>query len=366
VIRANLVAFPLAAAASLSSAGCIKQMLTDGQIAATRQAADALDTVGDYELARSGAQSGLTQFEGMHALAPSNDDALFLLTKGWTGYGFGFVEDEMEAAEDAGDDDLAEYQRKRARMAYDRATFYGLQSITARADGFEQAKKSEQTLAKWLADHFTSASDIPTLFWTGQGWMERVNVMKGDDNEGPAFVAELYVGVSMVERAVALDPSFEHYSGLVTLGAYHARNGMAELDQAKQLFDTALAKTEGKSLLVPLNYATKYACVKADGVLYQDMLNRVLVAADPDPHQRLENAIAKRRAKRWLGKKRVKDQCGIDLTAAAPSPAPAAAPAPAQTPGAVPAPPAPRAPAAAPAPAGRPAGAGGVAPSAAK
>ena len=30
---------------------------------------------------------------------------------------------------------------------------------------------------------------------------------------------------------MALDPSFEHYSGLVTLGAYHARTAMAELDR---------------------------------------------------------------------------------------------------------------------------------------
>jgi hypothetical protein len=328
----NLLRLPILVAVSLASVGCIKQMLTDGQISATRQAAGALDTVGDYELARSGAQAGLVQFEGMHQLSPDNEDALFLLTKGWTGYGYGFIEDEMEAAEDSGDDDMAEYQRKRARMAYDRATFYGLQVVTERADGFEQAKKSEQALSKWLADHFASQNDVPTLFWAGQAWMERVNVMKGDDNEGPAFVAELYVGVALVERAVALDPSYEHYSGLVTLGAYHARTGMAELDQAKQLLDTALAKTEGKTLLVPLNYATKYACVKGDGVLYQDMLNRVLVAPDPDPHQRLVNAIAKRRAKRWLGKKRVKDQCGIDLTTAGPAAAPAAAPAPAASP----------------------------------
>jgi hypothetical protein len=143
--------------------------------------------------------------------------------------------------------------------------------------------------------------------------------MKGDDQEGPAFVAELYVGVAMLERAYALDPSFEHFSVLIALGAYHARTTVAELDQAKQMFDMALAKTEGKSLLVPLIYATKYACMKADGALYQDMLNRVLQAQDPDPQQRLTNAIAKRRAKRWLYKKRVKDECGIDL--AGPSPA---------------------------------------------
>jgi hypothetical protein len=299
----------------VASTGCIKSTLTNGQISATREASAAFDTIGDYELARSGAQSGIVQFEGMHVLAPDNADALFLLTKGWVGYGFGFVEDEMEAAADAGDEDLADYHRKRARMAYDRAVFYGLQLLDQTDHGFDAAKKNEITLSKWLSDNFTSKDDAEALFWTGYGWLARVDLMKGDDTEGPAFIADLYIGVAMIERAVALDPTNEHYSGLIVLAAYHARTGMAEMDQAKQMFDTVLAKTEGKNLMVQLNYAIKYACMKGDATLYQDMINKVLQAPDPDPHQRLTNAIAKRRAKRWLGKHRVKDACGIDLAA---------------------------------------------------
>jgi hypothetical protein len=307
------LALPVVAALALGSTGCIKSTLTNGQISATREASAAFDTIGDYELARGAAQSGLIQFEGMHVLAPDNTDALFMLTKGWVGYGFGFVEDEMEAAEDAGDDDLADYHRKRARMAYDRAVFYGLELLSHTAHGFDNVKKNELTLAKWLSDNFTDNDDAPSLFWTGYGWLARVNLMKGDDTEGPAFVADLYIGVAMLERAVALDPSLEHYSGMIALAAYHARTGMAEMDQAKQMFDAALAKTEGKNLMVQLNYATRYACMKGDGALYQDMIAKVLAAPDPDPKQRLTNAIAKRRAKRWLGKHRVKDACGIDL-----------------------------------------------------
>jgi hypothetical protein len=346
-MRSNLLSALSLAVLLVGSTGCVKKMLTDGQIEATRQASSSFDTIGDYELAKSAAQAGLVQFEGMHQLAPDNNDALFMLTKGWTGYGFGFIEDELEAAQDRGDDDLVDYQRKRARMAYDRAVFYGLQMVTQKAGGFDQAKKNEQTLAKWLADNFTSKEDAQNLFWTGYAWAARVDLMKGDDEEGPVFVAELYVGVAMVERAVALDPTIEHYSGLIVLGAYHARTNMAELDQAKQLLDTALAKTEGKNLMVQLNYGVKYACMKGDGATYQQMLSKVLEAQDPDPQQRLANAIAKRRAKRWLGKKRVKEQCGIDLSAPAPAapaaapppptPAPPAAPAPAPVPSAVPA-----------------------------
>src|SRR3989442_9815097 len=78
--------------------GCVKKMLINGQIEGTRQASTAFDTLGDWELAYTAASSGIVQFEGMHQLAPDNDDALFLLTKGWTGYGYGFAEDEMEDA----------------------------------------------------------------------------------------------------------------------------------------------------------------------------------------------------------------------------------------------------------------------------
>ncbi len=194
-MRTPLLTFALAAGLSLGTTGCIKAMLVNGQIEGTRKASAAFDTIGDYELARSAAQAGLVQFEGMHRLAPDNSDALFMLTKGWVGYGFGFVEDEMEAAEDAGDDDLVDYHRKRARMAYDRAAFYGLQLLAQNADGFEQAKKTEQTLVKWLSDNFSSQEDAEDLFWTGYAWMARVNLMKGDDTEGPALIAELYVGV---------------------------------------------------------------------------------------------------------------------------------------------------------------------------
>jgi tetratricopeptide (TPR) repeat protein len=312
-MRPVLLATLAAALASLLDLGCINKILTNGEIESTRRAADSFDTIGDYELALAATQAGLVQFEGMHALAPDNGDALFLLVKGWTGYAYGFLEDELEVAEDAGDDDMADYQRKRARMAYDRAAFYGLRAMAQKAEGFDRVKVNQQALSKWLADHFTSRDDVPSLFWTGNAWASRVDLMKGDDAEGPAFVAELFVGVAMMERAMAIDPGFEHYTALAALGAYHARSNVAELEQARQLLDAALAKTDQKSLIVPLLYATKYACMKGDPVMYQDMLNRVLLAPDPDPRQRLTNAIAKRRARRWLGKRRAKEECGIDL-----------------------------------------------------
>jgi hypothetical protein len=302
---------------ALPSAGCIKSMLINGQIEGTRQGSAAFDTIGDFELAERAAASGIVQFEGMLTLAPGNADALFLLTKGWTGYAYGFAEDQMEAAEDLGERELAEYHRMRAVTAYTRALGYGLELLGQRAKGFDDAKKSEAGLKAWLAEHFTSKDDAGDLFWTGYAWTARTNLMK-DDAEA---VANLYVGVAILQHGIALDEAYNTYSGLVVLGAYHARTATAELDEAKRLFDLALEKTEGKALLTKLQYATKYACAKVDAAMYTKFLQEILAAEDTVPELRLMNTIAKRKAKRWLGEKRMFDMCSLEPVPAAETPA---------------------------------------------
>jgi hypothetical protein len=313
----TILASALCACLALASTGCVKKMLTNGQISATRNASGAFSTIGDYELARSAASAGLIQFEGMHRLAPDNTDALFLLTKGWVGFGYGFAQDDMEAALDAGNEELAEYHKKRAKMAYDRAVFYGLELMSHRAEGFEAAKKKDhEAFVAWLREHFTDPEDAETLFWVGYAWLARVNLLK----DVPELVADLWIGIAMLEHSAHLNPELEHFGATVALGAYHARTGMAELDDAKKKFDLALEKTGHKTLLVQLNYATRYACVKGDRALYEKMLNEVLQAEDPDPDQRLTNTMAKRRAKRAMSREKMMD-CGFDMST--PSAAPA-------------------------------------------
>jgi hypothetical protein len=302
-MRTRLLTLALAAGLALGQTGCLKKMIFDGTVQSTRKGAGALDTVADYELARSAASAGLAQFEGMHRIGPNNTDALFLLTKGWVGYGFAFAEDDYEAAVDANNEDLADYHKRRARMAYERGVFYGLELLGHKAEGFDAAKKNEETFKKWLDGNFDDAEDAPELFWTGYAWLARVNISKDD----PAMVGELFIGIAMLEKARQLDESYNHYAALAALGAYHARTAMSEMDDAQKLFEEALQKTERKSLVVQLNYATRYACNKGDKALYEKLLNEVLTSDDPDPQQRLTNAVAKRRAKRALTKARMEN-----------------------------------------------------------
>ena len=190
-------------------------------------------------------------------------------------------------------------------MAYDRAIFYGLELLGHEADGFAQASKNDKDLQAWLAKSFTDKEDAVNLFWTGYAWMSRVNLLQDD----PAMVADLFIGVALMQRSLDLDPDYYGASAMVAMAAYHGRTADAEVDLAKKLFDQALQKTQHKALTVQLTYA-QMACILGDKGLYDRMLKEVIEANDPDPQQRFNNMLAKRRARRYLSPKRTAD-CGF-------------------------------------------------------
>lgn len=304
-MRKHLLGIAITATLALGNAGCIKKMMIDSQIRATRLGSGAADTIGDFEVARGAASAGVLQFEGMHRLAPDNEDALFLLTRSWTGWGYAFAQDDYEVALLKGDDDLAEYHKGRAKLAFDRAIYYGLELVGKKAKGFEDARKSADGIKEWLEKHFDDREDAETLYWLGSAWLARVNLLKDE----PEYVADLFVGVAILQRSRDLDPEVNAWGATSTLAAYHARTSMAELDESKRLLDLALAKTQRKSLGILLNKA-KYACSKGDQPLYEKVLNEILAAEDPDPNLRLQNTIAKRRAKRALSPMAM-EECGF-------------------------------------------------------
>lgn len=295
-------------ALSLSSTGCIKQMVLEGQIAGTREASAAIDTLTDYEVAKTIAFNGIGQFEGMHYLAPDNEDALYMLAKGWTSGTFAFIEDEMEQAEDEEGLEGPRYLslKNRAIAGYDRGLQYALQLLALYHPGFEDARKNDETIRAYTAEFTDPERDAPALFWAGYAWISKVNVQKED----PVAVADLWIGVALMERSVALDPKFMNGSGHTILGAYHARTAMAELEDAKKHFDQAIAIHGGKMLLTQVQYAAKYHCLKGDKDAYVKVLTEVVEAGDVFPEQRLTNVVAKRRAARYLGKVRMRE-CGF-------------------------------------------------------
>jgi tetratricopeptide (TPR) repeat protein len=303
-----MLAALLAAGLSLTATGCLKKILTDGQIKSTLTGSAGAQTIQDYEVARSMAYAGLGQFEGMHYLAPDNPNALFLLTRSWAGVGFGFIEDDYEQAYEKEDDVMAEYHLARARAAHARARYYGIELLGLTADGFEEARTNAETIRAWLVKNFDEEDQAETLLWAGYAWMAHVAVHR----DMPEVVAELHVGVAIVERSIELDEDAQYATGHTILGAYHARTAMAELDESKKHFERALELNQGRFLPTKLNFAQRYYCAKGDRASYDKLLNEVLSAPDTLPEARLPNVIAKRRARRYLTHEIWQEECGFN------------------------------------------------------
>ena len=288
----------------LGMTGCIQQMLVDEQLASTRKAMPGINTVGDFEVARTSVYASLGTLEGLHRLSPDNAEGLFLLTKGWAGAGTSFIEDEWETAEDAGNETMAEYHRTRARAAYTRAVHYGVERLEQKADGFERARRNPEVMKRWLAAF--EKEDVPSLFWTGYAWIARVGVSK----DIPQLVRELGIGVAMIERVVELDETYEHGLAHVILGTFHARMPTAELDKAQQHFERAFQINQGRLLITKVQYARTLYCWKKDKSNYEKLLQEVIDAGDPLPTERLSNMISQRRAQRLLSDARM-SRCGF-------------------------------------------------------
>ena len=94
-------------------------------------------------------------------------------------------------------------------MAYERAVFYGLELLGHEADGFNDAKKNEDTFKKWLDKNFDDKEDAENLFWVGYAWLGRVNIAKDE----PALVGDLFIGVAMLEKSVQLEPRVQPLLG---------------------------------------------------------------------------------------------------------------------------------------------------------
>jgi hypothetical protein len=159
-----------------------------------------------------------------------------------------------------------------------------------------------------LETNFKDKAHAEPLFWLGFAWTAGTEQQK-DNAEA---VANLWIGVELLKRSAALDNTYNGSTAMALLGSYYGRTATAELELSKKTFDEAIALTQGKSLIISIGYAQKYACARQDAELYTKLLKGVL-AANPEVNElRLMEMVAKRRAQRWLGERRAFDNCSIE------------------------------------------------------
>ncbi|HVU03003.1 MAG TPA: TRAP transporter TatT component family protein [Polyangiaceae bacterium] len=281
-------------------------MIYEDSLKWTREASDAIQTMHDYESAKDAAYGNMGMLEGLHKLVPDNEDGLLLLVRSWSGISFAFMDDEREEAIEKKDEALEKYHEARARAGFKRARFYGNELIELQAKGFKEAQKNADTLRAYLKENFDDKKYAEELLWTAFSIVGRINF----DMDNPETVAELWIGVELLEHVTRLDPTIEYGTAYTMLGA--ARAGLQEYDLAKQDFDAGEKIAGGRLLTNQVTMAQRYYCPKRDKKNYFAMLHAVLDAKDPLPEQRLSNTIAKRRAQRYLNNKIWQQDCAFE------------------------------------------------------
>ncbi|HEY5678249.1 MAG TPA: TRAP transporter TatT component family protein, partial [Myxococcales bacterium] len=211
--------------------------------AASRVVADALSSGAgnvygsddDPELVRDAVPFGLKTLEALLERHPEHEGLLLSLASGFTQYTFAFVDSDADALEMAGKSAQARPVRERARHLYLRARDYGLRGLEARHKGSAAKLREIRDLDPTLGA--LNKDDVPLVYWTAASWALAIAAGKEDI----ALVSQLPVPGALVERALALDESFDE-------GALHefsiswqaAQGGEDGLRSATRHFERAI------------------------------------------------------------------------------------------------------------------------------
>ncbi len=282
--------------ASLGAGGCTTLKHT-----AINQVGDALAAGGttfsaddDPALVQAAAPFSLKLMESLLAENPTHRGLLLAAASGFTQYGYAFVQQDADEMEDK-DVAAAAVLRARAGRLYLRAHNYGLRGLAVAHVDFAAQLRADPRAAALVC----TPTDVPLLYWTAVSWCAAIAVAK----DQPALIAELPMAEALIDRALALDESYDRGAIHAFLVTYEmARPGTSgdPAVRAEQHFNRALALSGGTQASPLVAFAEAVCIQRQDRARFQAVLNQAL-AINPDlqPESRLLNLVMQRRA-RWL------------------------------------------------------------------
>jgi TRAP transporter T-component len=288
----------LAVGLSTLSACDTAKLAADSTAALFGRAAPGVEQHWDYDLVGKSFPASIVQLEGLLRVVPDNEVIGLSLIAAYVGYGTGWIEDRVEVADIEDDWEEADYLRRRALVMYTRSWELSKHFLRNRDDRFDEALKGGvDSLETWLDEVFVEKKDAAILLWAGASLGARINMGMEDIDT----VADLPLAKVILSRSVELDPDFMFMIGRMTMGVLAASEFPPDMDSAKLILDEVLEKTERRNLMVQMNMARHYAVNIGDPKLFKDLLQEVVDAGDVLPEARISNAIARRRAARYLG-----------------------------------------------------------------
>ncbi len=287
---------------AVALSGCSLQKITVNQTADVLwKGRTALESEPDPQFAREALPASLKTVETFLVSSPHNRKLLRMLAKGYFSYSFAFLEGDLMRLQASGaSDEQLDAVRRRAVIHYMKSHRYGLRLLDDPA--FAKAAESLNLAEVKKLLKGMDKDDVPGLFWTAYGWGSAANLAQNDAD----LVAALPIVQAIMERVVQLDDRFFYGGAHLFFGVYYGSRppmygGKPAL--AKKHFEEAMREFGDRNMLIPALYARFYAT--AAGVQDRKLFERLLhIVLDKDvskyPKLRLNNEIAKRRAKYWL------------------------------------------------------------------
>lgn len=294
-VRASRGATLAAGLLLISTLGCsaIKKAVINS-VAGSLGGASAFATDDDPELVEGALPFALKTLESLLGESPENPNLLLSACQGFTLYGAGFVEVDAEQLEVTSYRE-AKHQYERALKLYLRGRAYCFRALDLAHPGSTEALKlsPEDALAG------ARAGDVRLLFWSAAAWGSAISV--GLDR--PELVADLPAVRALLERALALDPTYDRgalYDGLMLVELAELRSGSGSVEKARAHFERALELAGGTRAGTYVAWAEYVAVPEQDRAEFEEMLAKALaVDVDASPEDRLANVIQQGRA-RWL------------------------------------------------------------------
>ena len=212
----------------------------------------------------------------------------------------GFLEDKMEEAEIAGDTETAAEMRSQAIGHYVRSEAYAFKALAKSDKIFKEARTVKPDELK-AALQKLKKKQVEPLFWAAYAMGRSISLQKDD----PMQVIDLDRVEAMMQRVLELDDTFYFGGAYLFYAVYYGDRSPAiggDPEKAKEYIDKVDELNDGKFLLAKFYRARYYAYPKQDVQLYKQMLQEVIDAPDDIyPGEEAATALAKSRAKRWLG-----------------------------------------------------------------
>ena len=248
----------------------------------------------DPDLVGEALPFGLKLMEGLLAKSPKHRGLLFATSSGFAQYAYVYVQ---QPAEEMEEHNLAKAAalRMRARRLYLRARGYGLRGLEMRHRGFEQALRADPKAAVRVANK----KDVPLLYWTAAAWGLAISISKDD----PEMIADQPVVEALIDRALELDPDYEHGAIHGFLISYEAARKGVPGDfavRSRKHFERTVELTGGQMVGPYVALAETVAVQKQDREEFERLLRRALaIDSNARPEWRLANLVMQKRA-RWL------------------------------------------------------------------